>query len=346
MTEPEKPLEEARKLGIACDDELRLNHRNPILYMQAIKHMKHVFKSFKPDIVSAHMNECSWMPGMVARFCCPNAIVARVRTDIAAPKKHPINLYINHRWTDHIICGSQLHKSVCCQNLLLPPEKLSVIYGSVDSEKFKPSNDLSFREEIGITNEDFLVCLLGRLSPVKGHEYAIEAISLLKDIKPKIKLLCLAHESERNFAWLKAEAERMGVLNRLIYEAHRSDLPHILNSIDLGIIASLGSEANSRATLEYMASGKAVIGTKVGVIPELISENENGYVVEPANSEQLAEAIKKLALNPSKCKEFGKTSRLRVEENFSNQQFGRQMESVYKSLLYNRKLPDFIHAKL
>lgn len=334
MTEPGKPLDRVKKLKIPYDDKLRLNHRNPILYMQAMKHMKKVFKSFKPDLISAHVNECAWMPGMVAKFCCPNAVVARVRTDIAPPKRHPINLWVNHKWTDHIICGSQLHKDICCKNLFLPPERLTVIYGSVDSERFRPdSANGSFRCEIGAKEDDFLICLLGRLSPIKGHEYALKTIALLKELPKKIKLLCLGYESERSFAWLKAEAERLGIVDCCIPMGFREDLPSVLASIDLGIITSLGSEANSRATLEYMACGKPVVATRVGVIPELIQEGKTGYLVEPGNAESMAESIKTLVLDPGLCEKMGKVSRQRIEEDFTSQEFGRKIEAVYKKLL-------------
>ena len=334
MTEPGKPLEQAKSLGIPCDDKLRLNEHSLSAYIHGLKHLKQTYKWFKPDIVSAHMNECSWMPGFVARMSFPTAKIARVRSDIAAPNKNIINRYVNHKWIDHIICSSKLHKDVCCKNLHLSPNKITVIYGSVDADKFSPkAYDSSIRKKLNLSEEDFVVCLLGRLSPVKGHEYAIKAISLLKELPTKIKFLCIAYESERKFDWLKNEAERLGVADRLVYLEKCDNIPAVLNSIDVGIITSLGSEANSRATLEYMACGKPVVVTNVGVLPELVSNGENGYVIDKGNSEKLAEALKKLALNHNLCLEMGKSSRQRIEENFTFKEFGLKMEAIYKSIL-------------
>ena len=334
MTEPGKPLEQAKSLGIPVDDKLRLNEHSLSAYVHGLKHLKQTYRWFKPDIVSAHMNECSWMPGFVARMSCPDAMVVRVRADIAAPNKNIFNLYVNHKWTDHIVCSSQLHKEVCSNNLHLFSEKLSVVYGSVDSEKFSPkAYDSSIRQKLDISEDDFVVCLLGRLSPVKGHEYAIKAISLLKDLPVKVKLLCIGYESERKYDWLKGEAERLGVSDRLISIGRCDNIPAVLNSIDVGIITSLGSEANSRATLEYMACGKPVVVTNVGVLPELVLKGINGFVVEKGNAENLAEALKKLVLNKDLCKEMGEASRQRIEENFTLEQFGRKMEAVYNKVL-------------
>ena len=338
MTETGRALEEIKKLDLPYDDELKLGKFNLISYVQTAKHMKKVFRYFKPDIVSAHVNRCGWMPGFVAKLSYPEAVVVRVRTDIAAPNKHIGNLIVHHKWTDHIVCGSQQHKDICCKNLFLPPEKISVIYGGVDAVKFNPNAyNNSIRQELNVSEDDFLVCLLGRLSPIKGHEYALKSIALLKDLPRKVKLLCIAYEAQRSFEWVKSEAERLGIGDRVMC-IRNCNLPEVLNSIDVGIITSLGSEANSRATLEYMACGKPVVATNVGVIPELIVEGKTGYIVKKGNSEIFADAKKKLALNKDLCLEMGKASRKRIEENFTMIQFGKKMEALYQELLEKKKL--------
>lgn len=337
MTEPGNPMKQALRLGIPCDGKLNLNSDNLFEQIKCMKHFKQVFKHYQPDVVSAHMNKGSWMPAFVAKKSCQKAVVVRVRADILAPNKHLGNIYINHYWNDHIVCSSELHKEVCHKNLWLSNDRMSVVYGCVDADKFNPeASDGCFRKEIGATDDDFLVCLLGRLSPVKGHEYAVKAIATLKDLPKKVKLLCVGYECERNLAWLKGEAERKEVSDRLIFVGRREDLPSILASVDVGIITSIGSEANSRATLEYMASGKPVISTRVGVIPELIVEGETGFITEIRDTDTMADRIKYLALNPDVCKRMGIASRKRIEENFTFEKFGIQMEKVYKKLVEKR----------
>ena len=337
MTEPGNPMKQALRLGIPCDGKLNLNSENLFEQIKCMKHFKQVFKHYQPDVVSAHMNKGSWMPAFVAKKSCQKAVVVRVRADILAPNKHLGNIYINHYWNDHIVCSSELHKEVCHKNLWLSNDRMSVVYGCVDADKFNPeASDGCFRKEIGATDDDFLVCLLGRLSPVKGHEYAVKAIATLKDLPKKVKLLCVGYECERNLAWLKGEAERKGVSDRVIFVGRREDLPSILASVDVGIITSIGSEANSRATLEYMASGKPVISTRVGVIPELIVEGETGFITEIRDTDTMADRIKYLALNPDVCKRMGIASRKRIEENFTFEKFGIQMEKVYKKLVEKR----------
>lgn len=337
MTILGRALNHIKELGIPYNDQLKMGQSNLLGYVQDIKLLKKIYKYFKPDIISAHVNKNAWLPGFVAKISSPDSVVVRVRTDIAAPNKNIFNLWVHHKWTDHIICGSQQHKDICIKNLFLSPQKLSIIYGSVDAEKFNPNAyDANIRKSLNINEDDFAVCLLGRLSPIKGHEYALKAISLLKDYAPKIKILCIGYEAQRSFDWLKTEAKKLDILDRLICIDYCNNLPAYLNLIDVGIITSLGSEANSRAALEYMACGKAVIATNVGVLPEIIKNNENGFLIEKGNSEVLAEALKKLMLDRKLCAEMGKASRKIVEEKYTLEQFGKKMEAIYLNLLENK----------
>ena len=338
VTQPGFALDHIKQMGLPYDDSVDFCLKSPLSYVAAIKRFKRIYKEFKPDIISAHMNHNAWLPGLISKICMPEVVVARVRTDVQAPNKNPFNVFVYHKLTDHVIAGSEMHKKVCQKNLLLSDDKIDVIYGSVDAEKFSPElYSSAVREKLGATDEDFLACLVGRLSPVKGHEYALKTVSLLKDLPRKVKLVCPGWAAQRDYDWLRGEAERLGVADRLIcVEGFYDNLPALLASMDLGIITSIGSEANSRATLEYMASGLPVVGTSVGVIPEIIEDGKTGYVVEHSKPEIMAEKIKSLILDPEKRKQMGEASRKRIEDCFTLEQFGLETEKVYKKLLESK----------
>ena len=335
LTEPGKALEKAKQAGLRYDDSIRLNHRNPLLFVDAIKSMKRIFRTFKPDIISPHMNEAAWLPGMIARKTFPQAVIARIRTEYDPPKKHFINHYVHHAWIDHLVVGSQLHKRLCQDILDYQPDKISVVYGGVDSSLYNPGlrQNSDFRNEIGAAANEVLIGLLARLDPVKGHEYALEALSRISSLPAPFKLVIIGYEAERTYAWLKQQAAAMGIQDRVYCAGFRNDLPNVLGALDIGLISSVGSEANSRAALEFMACGKPVIATSVGVIPEIIQNNEQGLIVSPADSEQLGKAMEKLIANPVLRLNMGKAARQKVLDNFSLEKFGSVMESVYAKLL-------------
>ncbi|NCB39066.1 MAG: glycosyltransferase [Erysipelotrichia bacterium] len=338
LTEPGKPLYRAQQLGIPYDDTIRLNHRNPLLFVHAIKQMKRIFRTFKPDIISSHINEGAWMAGLVARKTVPGAVVARIRTDIDPPKGHFINRYVHHVWTDELVVGSMLHKRLCQQILDYSADRISVVYGGVDAELFNPArvSESKFRHEISADKNEILIGLLARLDPVKGHEYALEAMAHLKELPVKFRLVAMGYENERTFAWLKDMAASLGISDKLVCLGLRKDLPDVLAALDIGLVTSTGSEANSRATLEFMASEKPVVGTSVGVIPEIIQNSEQGFIVPPRDSKALSGALEKLLVNPILRHKMGVAARQRVMDNFSMEKFGQVMESVYKKFLSHK----------
>ncbi|HOT28766.1 MAG TPA: glycosyltransferase family 4 protein [Candidatus Ozemobacteraceae bacterium] len=340
LTEPGKPLERARKAGIPCDDTIRLNHRNPGLYLHAIKRMARLFADFRPDIISSHINEGAWMAGMVARRAVPEATVVRVRTDIDPPKGHFINRYVHHAWTDHLIVGSQLHKRLCRQILGFPDEGIDVVYGAVDTDEYSPNPSAAhrLRDELGIANGSFVIGLVARLDPVKGHEYALDALRLLLGLPTPVVLACIGYESNRTVAWLKGEAERLGVADRLrVTMTRRDDLPVLINGCDAGLVTSIGSEANCRAALEFMASGKPVVATTVGVIPEIIQDGEQGFLVQPRDAVGLAHALQKLVINPALRRRAGLAARSHALANFNLDLFASRTESVYRKAIARKQ---------
>lgn len=340
LTEPGKPLDRARKAGIPCDDTIRLNHRNPALYLHAIKRMAKLFTEFRPDIISSHINEGAWMAGMVARRAAPKAAVVRVRTDIDPPKGHFINRYVHHVWTDHLIVGSQLHKRLCRQILEYPDEGIDVVYGAVDTDEYSPAPRTAhvLRDELGITNDSFVIGLVARLDPVKGHEYALDALRLLRGLPTPVVLACIGYESNRSVAWLQAEAERLGVADRLrVSMTRREDLPDLLNGCDAGLVTSVGSEANCRAALEFMSTGKPVVATTVGVIPEIIQDGEQGFLVQPRDAAGLAHALQKLVINPVLRRRAGLAARSHALANFNLDLFASRTESVYRKAIARKQ---------
>ncbi len=358
LTQPGKALDKARRFGIPYDDTIRLNHRNPGLYVHAMKRMKTIFRRFRPDIISAHINEGAWMAGLMARWFAPQAAVVRARTDIDPPKSHFINRYVHRAWTDHLLVSSLSHKRLC-QNLLdFPAEAIDVVYGPVDTDEFRPGADpaRTFRREAGVGIESgarvgagtgnktgagaddrtVLIGMVARFDPVKGHEYALEAFSLL-DRRLPVRMALLGYENERTFAWIRQTADRFGVSDRIAIFGYRDDLPAVLDAIDLGLIASIGSEANCRIALECLATGKPIVATSVGVIPEVVQDGEEGFIVPPRDPVAMGRALTRLIQDPGLRLRLGRQGRVKTTTHFTLDVFGRQVERVYQRALQRKK---------
>lgn len=105
-----------------------------------------------------------------------------------------------------------------------------------------------------------------------------------------------------------------------------------LESSHILLVPSL-EEGMPNVALEGGASGKCIIASNVGGIPELITNNENGFLIQPGNPDELGEAIISISDNISKAKEMGLNLRKRIEQNFDSKNFGLGYINIYEKAL-------------
>lgn len=168
-----------------------------------------------------------------------------------------------------------------------------------------------------------LVCP-GQLKPVKGHRYLIEAIAVLRDRGIDGRLvICGEGDLLRE---LQAQTESLGLGDRVeftgdvaqteLFRRYRSGRVRcvVLPSIDLGDDEHEGIPV---ALIEAMAHGIAVVSTRTGGIPELITDDSVGLLVAPQDPQALADALGRLLGDPGESARIGASARTRVRESWT-----------------------------
>lgn len=135
------------------------------------------------------------------------------------------------------------------------------------------------------------VGILGRLDPVKGHAFFLEAASKVLKTIPGALFLIAGREANVSYDVLKNQADQLGIADAVQFLGFQQSARAFMQRCRLGVIASIGSEEVSRACLEWMSVGRPVVGTLVGCLPELIEPRETGLLVPPADSSALGDAI-------------------------------------------------------
>ncbi len=87
-------------------------------------------------------------------------------------------------------------------------------------------------------------------------------------------------------------------------------------------------EALPLAVIEAMMHGRAIITTRVGALPEIISDQESGELVKPGNVGDLASAIEKLLIDPELRERYGRAARLKYESDLTAQRFEERLREV------------------
>ena len=133
---------------------------------------------------------------------------------------------------------------------------------------------------------------------------------------------------------VKEKVKERSIKNvKLIGFKSGDDLKKLLSEATCTIVPSVWYENCPMTVLESFASGRPVIGSKIGGIPELINNRKDGLVFKTGNAEDLSQKVKWIWENRSEAKEMGMRGRKKVEEKFNAEKHYEGLMAVYNSVL-------------
>ncbi len=184
--------------------------------------------------------------------------------------------------------------------------------------------------------EAAVVGTVSSLTPHKGHEYLIQAASLVLDTLPPVKFLIVGDGPLRKR--LEEQAKELNIHSSVIFTGKRKDIPEILSLLDVFVLPSHTREGLGIAIIEAMAAERPVVATDIGGIPEVVDDGETGVLVPPEDTEALSKAIITLLQDPPRAKTMGEKGRTRIKEMFTTTKMLSEIEHVYQSLTSQRKV--------
>ncbi len=241
-----------------------------------------------------------------------------------------LSLYALNRM-DYYFAVSETFK----QNLVslgIAADKIKTVYNGIEftSQKAEPVS----RKSLGLGEDDFVMTMVARLHPIKGHELVFEAIKSLE--KPDMKLVLVGDGPIKEELITKAKS--MGVEEQVKFLGFRQDVDSIYASSDLGLLASY-SESFPLALLEAANQHVPLVTTDVGGVRELVTEDETGWIVPTGDAKALASAFSK-AYSASKngtIKEMGKKLYHYASSRFSLQQLCKETLETYEKVKIGKK---------
>lgn len=189
---------------------------------------------------------------------------------------------------DHIITVS--NSNVAYIQKLETSTPVTVIPNGFKADLFFPRKTLECRKKLNLPLDKKVILTVGNLEPVKGQKYLLEAVQRI--IQERKDTLCVIIGSGRLRSGLERQIRSLRLESYIILAGGKphDEIPLWMNAADLFVLPSL-NEGNPTAMFEALGCGVPFIGTKVGGVPEIITSDEYGLLVEPANSKDLAEKI-------------------------------------------------------
>jgi len=206
--------------------------------------------------------------------------------------------------------------------------KLEVIHNGINVSKFKSSLKLrkKIREKYGISNEAIVIGAIGRLVEVKDHETLILCACELITNNPNYVCVIIGDGYLKNH--LNNLIIEMEMTNKIFLLGEQQEINEYLNILDVYIMTSL-SEGFSIGLMEAMSTEIPVIVTKVGGNTEIITDGENGILIEPKDVTGICEAVEYVVADSSLMECLGKNARKTVDNKFNELGMYRRYEELY-----------------
>lgn len=224
----------------------------------------------------------------------------------------------------------------------LKPKKCYLLNGvGLDLDKYKKLSSKEIQEkrkEFGLKDKDFVVLMIAEINKNKNHIQLINAMDILKDKYPNIKVLCISDGT------LKESLEKQIILrnlqNNIFMLGYRLDVNKLINISDIGILLSR-REGLPRNIMEFMACGRKVIATDIRGCRDLICDETIGTLVNVDDYESTAKAIEKYYILNDKSFEVSKEIRKYDIESI-NSELLKIYEDVQLDINYDKGLSSYV----
>ena len=301
----------------------------------AIKKIRKVIEDEKPDIVHTHASLSARIAARQYEDC---KIVYTRHCDFPISKIYKykivrwLNKKINESLTDKVIATSEQAKENLIKQGLSENIITTILNGVNRIAETSDEEKKNIKEKYSLKPNEIVVGYLARVEELKGHKYFIEAAKIISDkFKDKYKFLIMGNGSYEEEA--KRLVKELNLEDTVIFTGFIKNVHEMLNVLDIQINASYLSETTNLALLEGMSLGVPTVATQCGGTPKMISEWENGLLVEKADSDDLAEGIKKILEDKQKLNIMHVKSKEIYEERYTSKIYAQNIEKVYESLV-------------
>jgi L-malate glycosyltransferase len=306
-----------------------LPFKKPFGYFLNIFHLRRLLKTIQPDIFHVHYATGNGLLGRLANY--KPSILSVWGSDVMVS---PDNSFLMRRLVkknlehySNIISTSMIMVDYV-KSIGRNVNNISVIPIGVDTEVFASKK--------GAVSPNIVIGTVKTLETIYGIDVLIKSFAIVKNrIKQsdntsadKLKLIIVGGGSQ--LSELTDLATKCGVLDsvQFVGQIPNRDVPNMLRSFNI-FVAMSRNESFGVAIVEASACELPVVTSNVGGLPEVVINNETGYLINTEDYEGCAEAIIKLVMNPQLRQKMGKNGRIFVQRKYEWRDCMNSMLSLY-----------------
>lgn len=281
-----------------------------------MKQMKKVVDTEKPDYLFCHGHNGPIMLSLFKlRYLNRTPMICTCH-GVNLPAEKRINTYITKVWMG--LYRSDWVKKIICVERFTPPQlskygikqnKVVTVYNGIEPQCGVQKLDLTKYH-----TEGPIIITASRLTRIKGVNYLLDALKILKDRDIKFHFFCIGDGEEE--AMLKKQAEEFNLTDKITFTGYQGNVPEWLESCDIFVLPSL-EEFHSIAILEAMRAKKTIVATNIGGNPETLRDKQDALMVPSMDSNSLAEALERVLTDKNLRNKLSASAHQRFMERFT-----------------------------
>lgn len=209
--------------------------------------------------------------------------------------------------------------------------KCVVVYNGIDTETFTSGLDIAqAKERIGLDPRHHVVSIIAKLRPQKNHPLFLELASVVLEERSDTRFVIVGDGETRSS--LEELARSLRIADRVLFLGTRPDVPELLAATDVSVLTS-HYEGLANALVESMCMGVPVVTTDYLGVEELVTDQQEGFIVPRGDARTMARKLCRLLDDPQLRATMGQRGRETVERRFSAQAMARNLLNIYESCL-------------
>jgi glycosyltransferase involved in cell wall biosynthesis len=189
------------------------------------------------------------------------------------------------------------------------------------------------RRVMGVADERFVVGWIGRMTAVKRTDVVLESFRRLRD-EGVDAVLCMVGDGPDRHS-VENLAGGLGIMRDSLFPGYQEDVGPFFAAFDVFVLPS-GNEGTPVTAIEALASGCPVVATRVGGVPDVVTDGEDGFLVDPGDVEGLAASLARLANDPALRARMGGAGRERMRSRYAVDRLIDDVDRLYRELLQQK----------
>ena len=293
------------------------------------------------DVVHVHRSKEHWLAAIANRVSRTRRPLVRTRHIVQPIRPHALNRWLYRHATDLVVTVSEAIRRQCIAAGLVPQDRVVALPGGADGERFQPGNDgAALGRELGLPAGMPpagmppagvpIVGLLSGFRVMKGHSVVVEAARSLAATGRAFHLLFVGRGPFEPA--IRESVARAGLGDRASFLGFVEDPARAVSALDIALYPSLESDGMSRVLFEYLAAGRAVIASRVGVAAEVLKDGESALLVPGGDAPELARALDRLLGDPALRRRLGERAAALSRERLTGARLTARLIDHYRRL--------------